>query len=273
MNGIPRSCNSLQFHAHKTKLVLLLCVSRAGVLASTSFNTSQNCVTAVFDWRNERPKNRKTGQGNTRKVEDVKIKTVSVTSLQGLLGMSITCTDFLPPCSPWLWSVHQAVVQCTHRDTKLTLSSDTSLIWMSGLACTKCQYLNNTFVAVPEAKTGGGKKRSTLWWHTDSQRTHPQVWAGSESARCSWKTYSNVCLQKERDFCLVAHQFGSAMCITLLRQSPAGVQRNLKTSSCPGANWLSMASAGTSRTYQNLKLDSAKNSSTVSPALSSFSSW
>lgn len=84
-----------------------------------------------------------------------------------------------------------------------------------------------------------------MQWHTDSLWTLPQFWTGSEWARCGWKPYSDVCLQTCRDFCLVACQFVSFVCITLLRQSPKWVQHNLKTSSCRDANWLSVASVGT----------------------------
>lgn len=54
-----------------------------------------------------------------------------------------------------------------------------------------------------------------------------------------------MCLQTYSNFCLVARQFVSVVCITLLRQSPKWVQCNLKTSSCPDANWLSVVSVGT----------------------------
>lgn len=182
------------------------CVPRAGVLASMSFNTFKDRVTAVFSWSKERPKNSKTRQGNKQKVGDVVIKAVR---------SHYPCTHCCPPpCSPLPRSVQQAVVQCT----KLTLNSGASLIRVpsQGLAFTRCQlFKEHRCCTVPKLKLGRKRvRRAMAHW------SPMEVWAGSEWARCSRKTYSDVCLQTYRDFCLVAWQFGSAMCTTPLRQSP-----------------------------------------------------
>lgn len=86
------------------------CVPRAGVLASMSFNTFKDRVTAVFSWRKKRPKNSKTRQGNKQKVGDVVIKAVT---------SHYPCTHCWPPGQP-LASISAAGRSAMHwTDTEL----------------------------------------------------------------------------------------------------------------------------------------------------------
>lgn len=95
-------------------------------------------------------KESKTGQRNTQKVEELEIKAVFAPLVQEFSVMSIICAQIAcPSYYPLPRSVQQAVAQCTHTDTKLALSSGIPLISVSGPACTICQLLRDTFVAVP----------------------------------------------------------------------------------------------------------------------------
>lgn len=95
------------------------------------------------------------------------------------------------------------------------------------------------------------------------------------STSLSWFRVSNRCLKKLLR-CAYKHIETSAwwsISLATLRQFPKEAQCNLNTSSCPDANWLSVASAGTLCAHKNLELDAGNSNSTLSPIFSSYFSW